>query len=391
MTSNCTTGAVQQFTAWCRDDLFTGAVLRAAALLERACDLHIVELCRKLHLARHLEQPRTAAELAHELGFVESAPTALEAMLVRLALRTGVVRAEYSAEPIRFVYIGDPAPASAEMDAIRSELGALGPAYAAAIDFLDFGAEHFVHCLRDDPDFMDRVLTGREPKFLRLWERATNEDPLQDAHGAMGARLVQQIFPGGTILEVGGGTGNGTRHVLSVFERDKQRIEKYIFTDVSVAFILGTRMKINTLYPWAETEWRRLDINNPFQDQSVRPESLDLIYGVNAAHIARDTLAFAVQCRNALRRGGQVVFAERLRMRGREMAPRELTLNLSIYHRTAAIRNPDYRPLHGYLAPRHWERVLELAGFTAVQIYPDLEQIERSFPDQYAGVIVAEK
>jgi hypothetical protein len=39
-----------------------------------------------------------------------------------------------------------------------------------------------------------------------------------------------------------------------------------------------------------------------------------------------------------------VAFAERMRAIPQDMAPRELTLNLSTYHRTAAIHNPAYRP-----------------------------------------------
>ena len=85
-----------------------------------------------------------------------------------------------------------------------------------------------------------------------------------------------------------------------------------------------------------------------------------------------------------------MLFAERVRLRPREMAPRELTLNLSVYHRTAAVRT-DYRPMHCYLAPEGWHRVFELAGFTSVSIWPDLEALAPEFPDQYAAVVIAEK
>jgi len=33
------------------------------------------------------------------------------------------------------------------------------------MEFLDFGAQHFVKALRDEPDFMDRVLSGRSGLF----------------------------------------------------------------------------------------------------------------------------------------------------------------------------------------------------------------------------------
>ena len=260
------------------------------------------------------------------------------------------------------------------------------------MEFLDFGAQNFVRSLRDDPDFMDRVLSGRERDFLPIWHRATNQDPLQDAHGRMGARLIDQIFDRGNVLEIGGGTGNGIRHLLRRFA-DKQclsRLESYVFTDVSLPFILGTKQEIRKAYPTVKTEWHCLDINKPFRQQRLSPDSFALIYGVNAAHIARDTVTFLQECRTILRPGGQAIFAERIRFNPQEMAPRELTLNLSAYHRTAAIRNPVYRPIHAYLAPEHWLRAFKLAGFRKSRVLPRVDTLSDASP-RYAAVVIGEK
>ena len=89
--------------------------------------------------------------------------------------------------------------------------------------------------------------------------------------------------------------------------------------------------------------------------------------------------------------GGMMVLAERIRRDPRLMAPREIALNLSIYHRTAAKRNSDYRPMHCYLTPANWERVLELAGFSDFIVCPDLERLGEQFPQNYANVVMAEK
>jgi SAM-dependent methyltransferase len=247
--------------------------------------------------------------------------------------------------------------------------------------------------LKDDPEFMDRVLTGRDARFQQLWFRATNHDPLQNVHGIMGARWVEAVFEGGRMLEIGGGTGNGTRHVLRLLseKKDGPRIESYIFSDISLGFIMATRKELRELYPGIATEWRHLDINKPLGAQKLVPESLDMIFGVNAAHVASDIVGFLKECYTVLRPGGKIVFAERVRTDIREMAPRELTLNLSSYHRTAAIRTSEVRPVHGYLSPSGWLRAFELAGFTIRQLLPDLEAMVTEFPDQYAAVVHAEK
>jgi SAM-dependent methyltransferase len=168
------------------------------------------------------------------------------------------------------------------------------------------------------------------------------------------------------------------------------RLESYVFTDISLPFISGTKQQITKAYPAVKARWQYLDINKPFSRQKFRAESFDLIYGVNAAHVARDTVGFLRECRTTLRRGGKAVFAERIR-RTQEMAPRELTLNLSIYHRTAAVRSAVCRPMHAYLAPEHWLRVLDLAGFNKARVLPRVDALSDSFPSQYAAVVVAEK
>src|SRR6266576_3589727 len=146
----------QNFEIWCRDELFTPSMIRAASLLECACDLHLSELYRSLGLASHLETAKTSSQLTSELGYVESADIALEAMLLRLANRIGLVRVGLGCNPPRFIAAHAGTDQSASLESVRRELAALGDGYAAAMEFLDFGAQNFARSLRDDPDFMDR-------------------------------------------------------------------------------------------------------------------------------------------------------------------------------------------------------------------------------------------
>lgn len=365
---------------------------RAAQLQERACDLHLAGIYRKLGIGDLLERPRIAAQVAQELGFVESADIALEAMLWRLGKRTPFVAVETEVQPAQFRGVAAPPDPSQELTALRAELESLGDEYAASLEFLDFGATHFVEALQDDPGLFDRLLSGREPAFADVWDRATNLDPLQDVHGKMGARAVAQLFQGDIILEIGGGTGNGTRHLFRLLTdaEELDRIGRYVFTDISMPFILKTRREISAEFPLVQTEWRFLDINNSFEKQKVFPESVDLIYGVNAAHVAKDIVGFLRECYIALRSGGQVVFAERVRLDPRMMAPRELTLNLSVYHRTAALLSPEYRPTHSYLAPNNWIQALELGGFHEQEIWPNTDLLANS-PVGYAAVVIGRK
>jgi len=383
---------LSSFESWCREELFTPDVREATRLVDRYCDLQLGGIYRDIDLATHLATPKRADDLAPELGYVDTASITLRDMLRRLGERTGTVKVAGPRSSETFEHLETPADPTEELETIRQRLRALGQDYIAATEFIDFGRENFVHALANEPDFMDKLLSGRMKDFAELWHRATNTNPLQDLHGAMGARVIDGLLDRGTILEIGGGTGNGARHLFRHLEREGKldKIEKYIFTDISTRFVLASKHELGKKYKSVDWGWKFFDLNKPFGDQKVEPESVDLIYAVNAAHVAKDIVKFLRGAREALRPGGHVVFAERVRVRQYEMAPRELTLNLSIYHRTAAEKT-DYRPMHCYLSPENWREVLELAGFSRSQILPDLDGMAKEFPEQYAAVVVGHK
>jgi len=380
------------FTAWCRDELFTPDVREATRLVNRYCDLQLSAVYRDLGLAKLLETPKRADELPAELGFVDSASITLRDALRRLGERVGAVDVQGPPLSATYQHVKDPDDPAEELADIRSAIGKLGEDYTAATDFIDFGRDSFVKSLKDDPDYMDKLLSGRMSDFAELWHRATNADPLQDLHGAMGARVIDGLLDKGSIIEIGGGTGNGARHLFShLAAEDKlDKVEEFIFTDISMRFVLASKHEFGKKYPNVNWGWKFFDLNKEFEAQKVPNESVDLVYAVNAAHVAKDIVGFLKGCHGALKPGGHVVFAERIRINQYEMAPREFTLNLSIYHRSAP-EKADYRPMHCYLAPDNWHEVMKLAGFSSCDVLPDIEGLSGDFPDQYAAVIVGTK
>jgi SAM-dependent methyltransferase len=372
------------------DELFDDTFCKAVELQNLYCDLLLQRLWLELDLGRRLQRPLTAAELVDDLDFVPSADVTLDAMLRRLSRRVGIVQTVAGA-PLRYVARGtavDPTHALAE---VRESMVELGDEWPAALELMDFGADHFVFALRDDPEFMDRILSGREPEHAEMWHRATNADPLQDIHGILGGRVLAELTrPGATILEIGGGTGNGIRNYLAALD-DADRVGdvgNYIFTDISNRFLLGTRKEISKRWPSVPTEWKFLDLNEPIRADKFPVGEIDLIYAVNAAHVAKDIVGFLRECKSALRAGGRVAFSERVRWIPDGMAPRELALNLSIYHRSAAEKSTA-RPLHCYLHPEGWRRVLGEAGLVDIEIVPDLDRMSTRMREPYAAVITA--
>ena len=357
--------------------------------MQEALDNRLLRVYNDLNLPDCLTEPSTPDELAAKLKFVKSADITLEAMLDRLSTRFDFVERSDVNGAKAYVQVRDIELDSDILDEKFRALEAAAPKYASSLEFIDFGCQKFAYALRDDPDFMDKILSGRETEHQELWFRATNVDPIQNIHGIMGAQAIDLIFGRGVVLEIGGGTGNGIRNLFQHFSANGclDRVERYIFTDISSKFIMKTRREILADYPGVSTDWWFVDLNRPLEEQKIKADSVDLIYAVNAAHVAKDIVSFLESCRRALRQGGRVVFAERIRLTSTDMAPRELALNLSVYHRTAAIRNTDYRPVHCYLSPKNWLKALELAGFSDPEVWPDIEQLNGVFPNQYAAVV----
>ena len=383
--------SLEAFNHYCQEHLFTPDMIRVAALTERVCDLYLIDLFRRLGLSELLREPKTAVELVKEFEFVESADITLQAMLWRLGTNTKAVKILETQSPVQFQRKVEPSDPLPELDKIRAELCKLGNHYETALEFMDFGSQQFVTALKDQPALFDRLLSGQKTGFDELWYRATNEDPLQDIHGEMGAAAIVELSLGGDFLEIGGGTGNGLRHLLDQLSQKDQleRVKSYTFTDISLKFIMGTRHHTKS-FPKLKINWQFLDINKPFGDQKIQEESVDIIYGVNAAHVAKDIVDFLGQCKRSLRPGGRIVFAERVRAHPMEMAPRELALNLSTYHRTAAKLNPEYRPIHCYLTTENLLKVLGMAGFQDCMILDGSGPSDNAVL-RYPVVVVANK
>lgn len=380
------------FSKWAEQALFKQEHKTGTAILDEAVDIHLCDLYTELKLHTLLQTSQTAHSLSESLNFSDSAHIALDAMLYRLAKRSNFVTMSEANSAHTFTAVSEPVVDLARLAELKNQMAGMGEDYVAPMEFLEFGRTHFMRSMRDDHEFMDRVLTGQESEFAETWHRATNTDPLQDVHGIMGAKAIELLHTGGTILEVGGGTGNGIRNNLQALQ-DANRLdelENYIFTDVSMQFIVTTRNELRGQFEGANCQWRLLNINKDFKEQRIEDNSADIIYGVNAAHIAKHTVDFMQQCRATLKPGGLMVYAERLRRDAHEMAPREIVLNQSSYHRTAAIRHSEYRPAHAYLAREHWIRACELAGFEHIDVWPGIDELADYFPDQYAAVVVAQ-
>jgi SAM-dependent methyltransferase len=268
----------------------------------------------------------------------------------------------------------DPAPIAA---AQREHDPACLPSYVLA----ETAAQHY-------PTFLRGGASGEEilfaPTRLPLWlNYFSNDNVLYAVNNRVGAVAVETWMPrrAGAILELGGGLASGAAALLERLAGAGRLgdVQAYRFTELVPAFLRrGQRLLQERFQDGPPLTFAPLDMNRPFAEQGVAPESVSLTYAVNTLHVAHD-LAFTLgEVRRALEPGGQLIVSECIRPRPLDTLSPELVFNLLETFRSPRLHSA-YRPNGGFLTPEQWTNALEATGFEDVRVLPDVMRIREDF------------
>jgi SAM-dependent methyltransferase len=251
---------------------------------------------------------------------------------------------------------------------------------------------------RDYPAFLRGERTGEEilfsPTRFQLWlDYFSNDNGLYAVNNRVGAVAVEAWLPRGdaSILELGGGLASGAAAVLERLQGAGRlgEIREYRFTELVPHFLRRGQRALQSRFPDAKfLTFGRLDMNRSFREQAVAPASLTAVYAVNTLHVAHDLDATLAEVREALAPGGRIIVSECVRPRAGQPIYPEFIFNLMEAFRAPLLR-PPHRPNGGFLTPEQWTGALESAGFTDVQLLPDLIRIRDTFPGFYVATIGA--
>jgi SAM-dependent methyltransferase len=278
----------------------------------------------------------------------------------------------------------DPAPIEAEQ---RQHDPACLPSYVLAET-----------AAREYPAFLHGGPTGEQilfaPTRLPLWTSYfSNEHVLYAVNNRVGAVAVETWMPrrAGAILELGGGLASGAAALLERLSSAGRRgdIQMYRFTELVPAFLRrGQRLLEERFSNGPPMTFAPLDMNRPFGEQGVSPESVAIVYAVNTLHVAHD-LAFTLgEVRRVLEPGGQVIVSECVRPWPADTLYPEFVFNLLETFRSPCLHSA-YRPNGGFLTPEQWTGALEAAGFRDVRVLPDIMRIRKEFPGFYVAALGA--
>jgi hypothetical protein len=213
--------------------------------------------------------------------------------------------------------------------------------------------------------------------------------------GAVIQKLVEERKTPVEILELGGGTMSGAVGALDKL-RDADllsRVQTYHFTELNPFFVLDARKSLPARYPDVSSfQFHMLNFDRPLQADGIGPSCVDIVFGVNALHCAKDMRFTLSQIAGILRPGGVLVIPQFTR--GAPDKPLPLVDfvcdPLSSYWDVQL--DASCRPIHGLLDAGTWRSCLLSAGFDAVQVFPEESDGVRCFDEKYfIGAVLARK
>lgn len=223
--------------------------------------------------------------------------------------------------------------------------------------------------------FMDGSAPG--VRLLRragpaAWEQLQAHDASSAAYALGVAEVVAPLLGGAAVLELGGGTGS----CLLRLGDHVQGARRFVFSDIKPSFLRRARR----IVPDPVLETAVVDINAP--DPGLGP--FDLVYAVNALHVADDVVRAVREVRRMLAPGGVLVLGEGSPYSTWTPCPLDVVLSL-VDDWWDRPRTP-IRPWPGFLMCEQWLAVLEMAGFSSVDVIEWSDDHRR-----FGGVYVARR
>jgi SAM-dependent methyltransferase len=261
------------------------------------------------------------------------------------------------------------------------------------------------YVISEYPNFFCGRKQGFEILFagdkIALWsEYFSNDNSGYNVYNYLGAfAVLKWAFKKNNIklLELGGGTGGASSALINELKRKNllSRITEYIFSDVSPIFLrLGNRAIMSINSDTFNYSLKRLDFDKPLVEQGIGDNEMDVVYAVNALHVAKNLPNSLKNIYKAIKPGGMIIFCEYCRPAANYLLLQEFIFCL-LDNYVEVDLDSDLRPVPGFLDYKHWRGNLEAAGFRNIEAIFNTDGIcpvgLKAKPSIVAAVIKGEK
>ncbi len=164
------------------------------------------------------------------------------------------------------------------------------------------------------------------------------------------------------ILEVGGGTGGTTAHLLPELAATPAH---YVFTDVGPTFVQQAQAKFKE---FAFVTYRILDLENSPEAQGFDPGSFDVVIAANVLHATRRIHPTLERLRSLLASGGHLLIWEATERQS------WLDVTFGLLEGWQRFADKELRPHHPLLSASEWLAVLRATGFRKTKAFPEADR-----------------
>lgn len=352
-------------------DLFNPAQHDAFERIDRYTEARAATLLDDLGLRPLLAVPRTAGELAVARGFAPGFASTL-AWLLDLLVSIGVLTSADGR------YTLSPSPPMLP----RPQAGA-DPGYAPAYALIDEAVALY-------PRVAAGETTGEQALFrkLLLWTTYfSNANRYYAVNNHVAAHAAaDRLSPAARVLEVGAGLGSATEALLDLLASrgTSRRIAAYRATEPALLFRRRAERALAGRHP--ALAFDGFDLNQPWRGQGVAAASVDLVWGVNVFHLARDLGTVLGEAHDALAPGGWLIAGEGIRPSATGPVAAELPFRL-LESFVAVDVDPVRRPTPGFLVAEAWLAAFAAAGFVEIALVPDAIRLRAIHPTLYAAAV----
>ena len=280
-------------------------------------------------------------------------------------------------------------PMTYDLEEVKNKAVSVAPNSVAAFNMLELMAKNY-------PDYLAGRKTGVDIMFSAENMEATNEyysnNLFYNVHNICGAKVLNfdiESRKNPKILEIGGGFGGGTKQFVKQRLADGKAMNdfSYIFTDIANKMLRTAKRDLLTLTDDISSfSFTKLDFNKPLEPQGIAPNSLDVIWGVNAVHVAADMRFTLSELLKALKPGGSLIACETVRPIGNRMIQQEFLLN-TLHDYWDVKLDPPVRPRHGFMEWTDWITAFKAIGFSKVETVPDMAYLQTQYDNCYCAVI----
>jgi SAM-dependent methyltransferase len=302
--------------------------------------------------------------------------------LLAYYLDRGLLDLDKDGYPIMSTPIIDPDPE----DAMLADYLRRYPERTKTYRFLCRIRDHIQEVIFGGEDALLAMANNDFHEAMALWEDLMiNAHVKTPCHKIVCKALTFQLQRNERLTVFEGGAGVGTVLREAVQHRDAYpgcyenlgRIDRYLFTDISLSLIKIGRERLKALLPssvYDRIEFKVVDLEKlgTYADRFLKSNSMDVVIMESVLYNVADLNDTLGHLHRILKPGGVLIFSMFFRTRPRDFFYFEyMHSTFQSYYR--GIIDPGYRDHIGYLTTAEWEKCLKRAGFDRYEVYPSPE------------------